>query len=79
MTRIVSLCNAETHLSALVEPAAAGAEIVIARNGATQARLAPAGLRGKSGKPANAMQLTRIADDFAAPDAAVVRLSEGSQ
>ncbi len=79
MTRIVSLYDAKTHLSALVAQAAAGEEIVIAKNGVPQARLVPVAFRGQPRKPANAMQISRIADDFDSPDAAVVRLFEGNE
>jgi prevent-host-death family protein len=37
----VSLYEAKTHLSALVEEAAAGEEIVIAKNGKARAKLVP--------------------------------------
>lgn len=39
MARTVSLYDAKTHLSALVEEAAGGTEIVIAKNGRAKARL----------------------------------------
>ena len=38
---VVSLYEAKTQLSALVEEAAAGAEIVIAKNGRPRAKLVP--------------------------------------
>jgi prevent-host-death family protein len=41
MARTVSLYAAKTHLSALVEDAAGGEEIVIAKNGRPKARLVP--------------------------------------
>jgi prevent-host-death family protein len=37
----VSLYNAKTHLSSLVDRAAAGEEIVIAKNGIPRAKLVP--------------------------------------
>ena len=43
MTRIVNLYEAKTHLSALVEAAERGEEIIIAKNGVAKARLAPIG------------------------------------
>lgn len=64
--RIVNMHEAKTHLSRLVELAAAGEEIVIAKSGKPVVRLAPyaaevlrepGGLRGKM----------RIAEDFDAP------------
>lgn len=41
MSKTVSLYEAKTHLSALVEEAASGDEIVIAKNGKARARLVP--------------------------------------
>lgn len=41
MAKTVSLYEAKTHLSALVEEAAAGGEVVIAKNGKPKARLVP--------------------------------------
>ena len=41
MAKTVSLYAAKTHLSALVEEASAGKEIVIAKNGKAKARLVP--------------------------------------
>jgi len=79
MTPIVSLYDAKTHLSGLVDRAAAGEEIVIAKNGVPQARLVPIAFRGERRKPANAMRVRRIAADFDAPDPAIERLFEGRQ
>lgn len=73
MTRFVTLYDAKTHLSALVDRAAAGEEIVIAKNGVPQARLVPLAFRGRLRKPANAMGIRRIADDFDAPDPLIER------
>jgi hypothetical protein len=39
MSQFVSLCDAKTRLSALVDRAAAGEEIIIAKNGVPCARL----------------------------------------
>jgi prevent-host-death family protein len=41
MARTLSLYDAKTHLSTLVEEAAAGEEIIIAKNGRPKARLVP--------------------------------------
>ena len=58
----VNIHQAKTHLSRLVEKAAAGAEIVIAKNGVPRAKLVPLGkprplklgvLRGKIRYPAD--------------------------
>lgn len=77
MTQFVSLYDAKTHLSGLVDQAAAGEEIIISKNGVPQARLMPITFRGTLRKPANAMRITQIADDFDAPDTSVHNLFEG--
>jgi len=73
----VNLYEAKTHLSALVDRAAAGEEIVIAKNGVARARLVPVEVSTKQRRPANALQVSYIADDFDAPDAAIARLFAG--
>lgn len=64
MTQFVSLYDAKTRLSALVDRAAAGEEIVIAKNGIPCARLVPVPQRGEFRKPANVMRIQYIAPDF---------------
>jgi prevent-host-death family protein len=76
-TSVVSLYEAKTHLSALVERAAAGEEIVIAKNGATRARLTAVPFAGRQREPANAMRISHIADDFDAPDPRIEALFAG--
>jgi prevent-host-death family protein len=65
----VNLYEAKTQLSSLVERAAKGEEIVIAKAGKPMARLVPPTSASqsprKSGK--NYMGITYIADDFDAP------------
>jgi len=65
----VNLYEAKTHLSSLVERAAKGEEIVIAKAGKPMARLVPPGAVSQSprmpGK--NYMGITYIAKDFDAP------------
>jgi len=68
MDQIVSLYEAKTHLSALVDKAAAGEEIIIAKNGVPHARLVPIPQNGKRRVPAGDFKVTYIADDFDAPD-----------
>src|SRR3954447_17609276 len=72
-----NLYEAKTRLSDLVDRAAAGEEIVIAKNGVPQARLVPLASRGEPRKPANAMRIRRIAADFDAPDPAIEALFGG--
>jgi prevent-host-death family protein len=77
MSHFVTLYEAKTHLSGLVDRAAAGEEIVIAKNGVPQARLVPLAARGERRAPANAMRIRRIAVDFDAPDPAIEALFGG--
>jgi prevent-host-death family protein len=66
MTKVVNLYEAKSQLSALVEEAAAGAEIVIAKAGVPRARLvAVKGIARR--KPGGSKGRIRIASDFDAP------------
>ena len=67
--QFVSLYDAKTRLSALVDRAAAGEEIVIAKNGVPSARLVPVEQQGAPRRPANAMRIEFVAGDFDAADA----------
>ena len=67
MSEIVSLYDAKTHLSQLVDRAAEGEEFVIAKNGTALARLVPLVQKGKLRKPAGALGLTAISADFDDP------------
>jgi prevent-host-death family protein len=67
MSEIVSLYEAKTHLSQLVDRAAEGEEIIISKNGVAMARLAPIAFNGEQRKPAGALGLTYLAEDFDAP------------
>ena len=65
----VNLYQAKTHLSSLVDRAAKGEEIVIAKAGKPMARLAPIAAEGKSPKPLrkfgqNVMGITFHSDDW---------------
>jgi prevent-host-death family protein len=79
MTKFVSLYEAKTKLSSLVDQAAEGEEIVISKNGVPFAKLVPLPNRGKPRKPANAMKITYIAPDFDAPDPEIERLFYGDE
>jgi prevent-host-death family protein len=68
MTDFVSLYDAKTHLSSLVDRAAAGEEIVITKNGVPLAKLVGAPAATEPRRPAHALGVTWIADDFDAPD-----------
>ena len=67
MSDFVSLYDAKTHLSQLVDRAAEGEEIVIAKNGVALARLVPMAFKGEQRKPAGALGLTSISPDFDEP------------
>ncbi len=77
MTRTVNLFGAKTHLSALVDAAARGEEVVIAKNGVAKARLVPVGEPARERKPSGLLRIHHIAEDFDAPDAEIIRLFEG--
>lgn len=66
MGKVLNLYEAKSQLSALVEEAAAGHEIVIAKAGVPRARLVPlkAGLRRR---PGGSKGRIRISADFDAP------------
>ena len=63
---LLNLYDAKTHLSALVDKAAAGAEIVIAKNGRPMARLV-AYQAPKQRRPGRARGRIWMAADFDAP------------
>jgi prevent-host-death family protein len=68
----VNLYEAKTHLSSLVERAAKGEEIVIAKSGKPLAKLTPVSVEEKAQTPLrkfgqNLLGITYIADDFDAP------------
>jgi prevent-host-death family protein len=63
---LLNIYEAKTRLSALVEEAAAGAEIIIAKNGRPRAKLVPIRDAARR-KPCGAKGKIRIAADFDAP------------
>lgn len=79
MTSEVSLYEAKTHLSALIERAAGGEEIVITKRGQARAKLVPipAVAAGKRVFGRNLMGITYVADDFDAQDPEITALFEG--
>ena len=78
MAKIVNLHAAKTHLSRLVDEAAAGQEIVIAKAGTPVARLVMIRKQGKARKPGLLKGQLRIAKDFDAPlPADLMKLFEG--
>jgi prevent-host-death family protein len=69
MSKTLNIYEAKTHLSALVEEAAKGEEIVIAKAGKPMAKLVPLGpkLREPRKFGQNVLKITYIAPDFDAP------------
>lgn len=67
MAETVNLYAAKTHLSSLVDRAAAGEEIVIAKAGKPKAKLVPyrPGRKRQGGR--NLLGVTYMAEDFDAP------------
>jgi prevent-host-death family protein len=65
MTKPVNLYDAKTRLSELVDRAAAGEEVVIAKAGKPMARLVP--LRVRERTPGRGKGRIQIASDFDAP------------
>lgn len=65
--RTINIHEAKTHLSRLVEDAAGGEEIVIAKSGRPVARLVPIKATGKKRKLGFLAGKLEIPDDFDAP------------
>jgi prevent-host-death family protein len=63
-TKTVNLYTAKTHLSKLVEEAAAGSEIIIAKAGKARARLVPLETTKTPRRPGGWEGRIWIADDF---------------
>jgi prevent-host-death family protein len=77
MARTVNLYEAKTHLSALVDAAERGEEIIIAKNGVAKARLAPLSKPNRERRPSGLMKISFIANDFDATDECIIRDFEG--
>jgi prevent-host-death family protein len=76
----VSLYDAKTHLSSLVDRAAAGEEIVISKSGKPKARLVPLDDVRPLREPGRGRDRWRISDDFDAPlPDALIAAFEGNQ
>ena len=67
MPKTVNLYEAKTHLSALVERASKGEEVVIAKAGEPKARLVPLSQPMKHRKPGEWKGRVVISPDFDAP------------
>jgi prevent-host-death family protein len=78
MPRVINLYEAKAHLSALVDAAAHGEEIVIAKNGVAKARLVPIPKQRRERRASGAMKIRHIAEDFDETGESVIRDFEGS-
>jgi len=68
MTKVFDLDEAKNQLSSLVDRAASGEEIVIAKDGQPMAKLVSIPrAKKKPRKPMNLLGVTYMADDFDAP------------
>lgn len=67
MSETVNLYAAKTHLSRLVDRAAQGEEIVIAKAGKPKAKLVPFREARARREPANLLGISFIAEDFDEP------------
>jgi len=74
----VNLYEAKTYLSSLVDQAAAGETVIIAKNGVPLAKLVAFAGAKTPRQPAHALGLTYIAPDFDAPDAEIDALFNGA-
>ncbi len=78
MARTVNLYEAKTHLSALVDAAERGEEIIIAKNGVAKARLAPLPKARRERRRSGLMKIRFIADDFDLTGESIIKDFEGS-
>ena len=67
MATMVNIHDAKTHLSRLVEEAAAGAEIIIAKAGKPMARLLPISAPARKKQLGLLKGRIKVPDDFNAP------------
>ncbi len=74
----INLYDAKTNLSSLVDRAAAGEEVVIAKNGIPLAKLGPLAKQLQPRIPAHALAISYIAEDFDASDAEIAALFNDS-
>ncbi|MBV8443255.1 MAG: type II toxin-antitoxin system prevent-host-death family antitoxin [Hyphomicrobiales bacterium] len=78
MPRVVNLHEAKTHLSALVDAAERGEEIIIAKHGVAKARLTAIPKAREKRHRSESMKIAYIADDFDETDERVILDFEGS-
>jgi len=75
--KTVNMQSAKTHLSRLVEEAAAGGDIVLAKAGRPMVRLVPFQRDVSPRKPGAWKGKVRMARDFNAEDERIIALFEG--
>lgn len=76
--KTVNLYEAKTQLSRLVDAAAKGQRVVIAKNGVPRAMLVGLPVRKKGRVPARSLTITHLADDFDALDPEIAGLFESN-
>ena len=77
MSSQVSLYEAKTHLSSLIERVASGEEVVITKNGVPKARIVPLGPTEGLREPAGVLKIHHLSPDFDASDPDVEALFDG--
>ena len=78
MSKVITLHEAKTHLSRIVDEVAGGAEIIIAKAGKPMARLAPITHRARKKKLGLLKGKVNVPDDFNTPlDEEVIDQFEG--
>ena len=78
MPKAINIHEAKTHLSRLVEQAAAGKEVIISKAGKPMARLVPLSAVAKPKKLGLLKGKIKVPNDFNAPlDASVLALFSG--
>ncbi|MCE9629210.1 MAG: type II toxin-antitoxin system Phd/YefM family antitoxin [Planctomycetia bacterium] len=78
MATVVNIHEAKTHFSKIVDEAAAGHEVIIAKAGRKVARLVPIESKPRPKKFGRLKGRIRVPDDFNAPlDARVIAAFEG--
>jgi prevent-host-death family protein len=77
MAQFVNIHEAKTHLSRLVERAAAGEEIIVAKAGKPLAKLVPYEVQKEPRQMGGWEGRVWIADDFDAEDPEITRMFEG--
>jgi len=78
MANVINIHHAKTHLSRIVDEAAAGREVIIAKAGRQVARLVPIDSKPRPKRFGGLKGRVKVPHDFNAPlDAAVIAAFEG--